>query len=120
MELFDRDNGIGQGCHIGYGIAFNVHVLVGETSYQLRLDFQIINFAVICFQLISGIATVSYTHLDVYKRQLLNRLDQQVKTAFIFNPCFSDVQLLQLILRDLGIANHKTSDKLELIESLNA
>ncbi|MBP6343280.1 MAG: AAA family ATPase [Candidatus Omnitrophica bacterium] len=53
-------------------------------------------------------------------RALLNRLDQQVKTAFIFNPCFSDVQLLQLILRDLGIANHKTSDKLELIESLNA
>lgn len=52
-------------------------------------------------------------------RALLNRLDQQVKTAFIFNPCFSDVQLLQLILRDLGIANHKTSDKLELIESLN-
>lgn len=52
-------------------------------------------------------------------RALLNRLDSKIKTAFILNPSFSDVQLFQLILRDLGIANHKTNDKLELIESLN-
>ena len=53
-------------------------------------------------------------------RALLNRLDPRIKTAFILNPNFSDVQLLQLILRDLGIRNHQSSDKLELIESLNA
>lgn len=52
-------------------------------------------------------------------RALLNRLDERVKTAFILNPSFSDVELLQLILRDLGIADHKTSNKLELIETLN-
>lgn len=53
-------------------------------------------------------------------RALLNRLDPRVKTAFILNPSFSDIQLLQLILRDLGISNHQTENKLELIESLNA
>ena len=53
-------------------------------------------------------------------RALLNRLDPRVKTAFILNPSFSDIQLLQLILRDLGIANHQTENKLELTESLNA
>lgn len=52
-------------------------------------------------------------------RALLNRLDERVKTAFILNPSFSDVELLQLILRDLGIADHKASNKLELIETLN-
>jgi general secretion pathway protein A len=53
-------------------------------------------------------------------RALLNKLDSRVKTAFIMNPNFSDVQLLQLINRDLGIEHRKTSNKLELIESLNA
>ncbi len=53
-------------------------------------------------------------------RALLNRLDDHVKTAFIMNPNFSDAQLLQLIIRDLGIQCRKTSNKLELIETLNA
>lgn len=53
-------------------------------------------------------------------RALLNRLDHRVKTAFILNPSFSDVELLQLILRDLGITDHKTANKLELIECLNS
>ncbi len=52
-------------------------------------------------------------------RALLNRLDDRVKTAFILNPSFSDVELLQLILRDLGISDHTASNKLELIDSLN-
>ena len=53
-------------------------------------------------------------------RALLNRLDDRVKTAFIINPNFSDAQLLQLIIRDLGIQCRKTTNKLELIETLNA
>lgn len=53
-------------------------------------------------------------------RALLNRLDDHVKTAFIMNPNFSDAQLLQLIIRDLGIQCRKTTNKLELIETLNA
>src|SRR5512134_1804774 len=36
-------------------------------------------------------------------RTLLNRLDPSVKTALILNPYFSDTQLLQLIVKDLGI-----------------
>jgi len=53
-------------------------------------------------------------------RALLNRLDPKVKTAFILNPNFSEVQLLQLILRDLGIPHPTTDNKLELTECLNA
>lgn len=53
-------------------------------------------------------------------RALLNRLDDRVKTAFIMNPNFSDIQLLQLIIRDLGIQRPKPSNKLNLIEALNA
>ena len=36
-------------------------------------------------------------------RILLNRLNDKIKTALILNPSFSDLQLLQLIARDLGI-----------------
>lgn len=53
-------------------------------------------------------------------RALLNRLDPRVKTAFILNPSFSDVQLLQLILRDLGIDQSETDNKLQLTERLNS
>src|SRR5436190_22965622 len=53
-------------------------------------------------------------------RALLNRLDERVKTAFIMNPSFSDIQLLQLMIRDLGIQGPKTGSKLDLIETLNA
>ncbi len=52
-------------------------------------------------------------------RALLNKLDTRVKTAFIMNPNFSDIQLLQMINRDLGINDKKTANKLELIEDLN-
>ena len=51
-------------------------------------------------------------------RTLLNQLGQDVKTALILNPYFSEVQLLQLIIRDLGIPE-TTKSKLGLINSLN-
>ncbi len=51
-------------------------------------------------------------------RTLLNRLDEDIKTALILNPNFSELQLLKLIVRDLGIeGNFRT--KLDLIENLN-
>jgi len=51
-------------------------------------------------------------------RTLLNRLDANIKTAFILNPDFSDLQLLQLILRDLGIKTN-SKNKFDLINTLN-
>jgi general secretion pathway protein A len=54
-------------------------------------------------------------------RTLLNQLEHSVKTAFIINPNFSDVQLLKMILTDLGIEFDQTSDdKHRLIAQLNA
>lgn len=52
-------------------------------------------------------------------RTLLNSLTSKVKTAFILNPKFSDEQLLQIIVQDLGI--HGTfNNKFELVSALNA
>lgn len=51
-------------------------------------------------------------------RTLLNRLDSKIKTALILNPSFSDLQLLQLIIRDLGIVCTKTS-KLDLVDAIS-
>ncbi len=51
-------------------------------------------------------------------RTLLNRLDNKTKTAFILNPNFSEVQLLQLIIKDLGIVTNKQG-KAHLIDALN-
>lgn len=51
-------------------------------------------------------------------RTLLNRLDQQTKTAFILYPNFSELQLLQMILRDFGIPN-KSGNKAVIIDALN-
>jgi len=51
-------------------------------------------------------------------RTLLTRLDQSVKTALILNPYFSDTQLLQLIVKDLGL-EPKLKNKLSLVETLN-
>src|SRR3989338_3251431 len=51
-------------------------------------------------------------------RTLLNQLGSDVKTALILNPYFSEVQLLQLIVRDLGIPETSKS-KLSLINALN-
>ncbi len=51
-------------------------------------------------------------------RTLLNRLDNNIKSALILNPYFSEIQLLQLIIKDLGIEGH-FRNKLQLIEALN-
>ncbi len=51
-------------------------------------------------------------------RTLLNRLDSNVKTALILNPNFSESQLLQLVVKDLGIKGY-FRNKLSLINALN-
>ncbi|MCR4337624.1 MAG: AAA family ATPase [Candidatus Omnitrophica bacterium] len=51
-------------------------------------------------------------------RTLLTRLDPKIKSALILNPYFSDSQLLQLIIKDLGIEG-KFKNKLELVNALN-
>ncbi len=51
-------------------------------------------------------------------RTLLNHLDQKTKTALILNPNFSELQLIQLIMKDLGI-EAKLKNKFALIDALN-
>ena len=51
-------------------------------------------------------------------RTLLNQMDRSTKTAFILNPDFSEVQLLQMILQDLGLTPPRNG-KLKLITALN-
>ena len=51
-------------------------------------------------------------------RTLLSRLDKNIKTALVLNPSFSEIQLLKLIVKDLGIpGNHR--NKLDLVDALN-
>jgi general secretion pathway protein A len=52
-------------------------------------------------------------------RTLLGRLDNTVKTALVLNPDFSNLQLLQLILKDFGI-EPRPRNKFALIDALNA
>ena len=51
-------------------------------------------------------------------RTLLNNLDHKTRTAFILHPNFSEIQLLQLIVKDLGITP-KAQNKAALISGLN-
>jgi len=51
-------------------------------------------------------------------RKLLFESIENVKFAFILNPDFSEIELLQMILRDLG-ANAKHNTKSDLVNSLN-
>lgn len=51
-------------------------------------------------------------------RILLNTMDKDIITAFILNPSFSEIQLLQMINKDLGIECEKNS-KLDLTTALN-
>jgi len=51
-------------------------------------------------------------------RTILSQLDESIKTALILNPSFSDLQLLRLILQDLGIKS-KARNKYEMISALN-
>jgi len=51
-------------------------------------------------------------------RFFLNQIGKNIKSAFILNPHFSEVQLLESIVRDFGIAPRKDS-KLGMIWELN-
>lgn len=51
-------------------------------------------------------------------RTLISRLDQNVRSALVLNPNFSETQLLRLIIEDFGITG-KFKNKLELIKALN-
>jgi len=51
-------------------------------------------------------------------RFFLNQLPKNVKTAFILNPYFSDIQLLEAIVRDFGI-KIKNKSRLSFIWELN-
>src|SRR3989338_6412677 len=51
-------------------------------------------------------------------RFFLNQLGENVKTAFILNPHFSETQLLEAIVRDFGIVA-KYSSRFDLLSELN-
>ena len=51
-------------------------------------------------------------------RFFLNQVSKNVKTAFILNPAFSEIQLLESIVRDFGITS-KNKTKLGMIWDLN-
>lgn len=51
-------------------------------------------------------------------RKLLNQKNDSLHTAFILNPSFSEVQLLQAILQDLGIMTSSKS-RFDLLTELN-
>lgn len=51
-------------------------------------------------------------------RFFLNQLSKNVKTAFILNPSFSELQLLEAIVNDFGI-NAKGASRLRLVWKLN-
>lgn len=51
-------------------------------------------------------------------RALLNKLDQTIKTAFVFNPDLSQLQLLQVIVEDFGLQVEKKS-KMHIFKQLN-
>jgi len=51
-------------------------------------------------------------------RALINRLGPQVKTSCIFNPYFSEVQLLEAITEDFGIVAER-KNKLSIVRQLN-
>ncbi len=51
-------------------------------------------------------------------KTLLSKLPPEVKTSFILNPCFSDVQLLSAIIEDFGLHLEK-KNRLEIVRKLN-
>jgi len=51
-------------------------------------------------------------------RYFLNQLGDNVKTAFILNPYFSEIQLLEAIIKDFGITI-KDKSRLSFIDQLN-
>lgn len=51
-------------------------------------------------------------------RALLNKLNENTKTAFVLNPDLSQLQLLQVIIEDFGLSIEKKS-KMEIFKQLN-
>lgn len=51
-------------------------------------------------------------------RKLLKQCDKKTKLALVLNPNFSELELLQIILRDLGIS-YREKNKFNLIQLLN-
>jgi len=51
-------------------------------------------------------------------RFFLNQLGSNVKTAFILNPYFSEIQLLEAIVKDFGVTT-KDNSRLGLVKELN-
>ncbi|MDD4183753.1 MAG: AAA family ATPase [Candidatus Omnitrophica bacterium] len=51
-------------------------------------------------------------------KTLISKLPPEIKTSFILNPCFSDVQLLCAIIEDFGL-NLMKKNRLEIIKKLN-
>lgn len=51
-------------------------------------------------------------------RFFLNQVGKNVKTAFILNPTFSEIQLLESIIKDFGI-NSRNKNKLNMVFELN-
>jgi general secretion pathway protein A len=51
-------------------------------------------------------------------KTLISKLPPEIKTSFILNPCFSDVQLLCAIIEDFGL-NLIKKNRLEIIKKLN-
>jgi len=51
-------------------------------------------------------------------RTLISRLEENIKTALILNPYFSEAQLLRMIVEDLGISG-SFRNKLDLTRALN-
>ncbi|MBI5380147.1 MAG: AAA family ATPase [Nitrospirae bacterium] len=51
-------------------------------------------------------------------RLLLERLDAKVRSAILFNPCLSTVELLQAVNLDFGLPGRSAS-RLELVDELN-
>jgi len=62
----------------------------------------------------TGKTTLCMTLLHRYR----SHLENNIKTALILNPSFSDQQLLQLILKDFGIQGN-FENKFDLINALN-
>lgn len=52
-------------------------------------------------------------------RFFLDNLDKKTRTAFIMNPYFSEIQLLEAILDDFGIAKGTDKTRLSLTQKLN-
>ena len=51
-------------------------------------------------------------------RFFLNRLDKNIRTAFILNPYFSEIQLLEAIVRDFGL-NIQGKSRFSIVWKLN-